>query len=404
MPVYHYKAVDAEGKVIKAEHQADNELELEDFIEKESLDLISYRIKKTSLISFEKQKLERKEIISMVIQLEQLTKSGVPLIEGLKDLRDSYPKGYFKKILSQLVTSIEGGKTFSEALQEFEKDFDTTFVALIAIGEESGELPKILKDMGVTFRWLDELMGKMTKILIYPAIVATIVLIVTVFLMVFLVPDIVSFVQDMGTNIPLHTKALIATSNFIINFWWLLLALVVSSIVLPKILAKKFVAVATYFDSIKLKLPIVGDAMLKIKLARFASYMALLYASGITILRSLDICRALMSNKVIENAIDNVKAGIAEGKSISQSFEEAKFFPALVVRMVKVGENTGNMDEALHNVNDFFNQEVDDAINKIEPSIGPVLTVIMGVASLPRTVIGEHTQRGFLSRESAPCA
>ena len=378
MPVYHYKAVDAEGKVIKAEHQADNELELEDFIEKESLDLISYRIKKTSLISFEKQKLERKEIISMVIQLEQLTKSGVPLIEGLKDLRDSYPKGYFKKILSQLVTSIEGGKTFSEALQEFDKDFDTTFVALIAIGEESGELPKILKDMGVTFRWLDELMGKMTKILIYPAIVATIVLIVTVFLMVFLVPDIVSFVQDMGTNIPLHTKALIATSNFIINFWWLLLALVVSSIVLPKILAKKFVAVATYFDSIKLKLPIVGDAMLKIKLARFASYMALLYASGITILRSLDICRALMSNKVIENAIDNVKAGIAEGKSISQSFEEAKFFPALVVRMVKVGENTGNMDEALHNVNDFFNQEVDDAINKIEPSIGPVLTVIMG--------------------------
>jgi len=378
MPVYHYKAVDAEGKVIKAEHQADNELELEDFIEKKSLDLISYRIKKTSLISFEKQKLERKEIISMVIQLEQLTKSGVPLIEGLKDLRDSYPKGYFKKILSQLVTSIEGGKTFSEALQEFDKDFDTTFVALIAIGEESGELPKILKDMGVTFRWLDELMGKMTKILIYPAIVATIVLIVTVFLMVFLVPDIVSFVQDMGTNIPLHTKALIATSNFIINFWWLLLALVVGSIVLPKILAKKYVAVATYFDSIKLKLPIVGDAMLKIKLARFASYMALLYASGITILRSLDICRALMSNKVIENAIDNVKAGIAEGKSISQSFEEAKFFPALVVRMVKVGENTGNMDEALHNVNDFFNQEVDDAINKIEPSIGPVLTVIMG--------------------------
>jgi len=246
-----------------------------------------------------------------------LTKSGVPLIEGLKDLRDSYPKGYFKKILSQLVTSIEGGKTFSEALQEFDKDFDTTFVALIAIGEESGELPKILKDMGVTFRWLDELMGKMTKILIYPAIVATIVLIVTVFLMVFLVPDIVSFVQDMGTSIPLHTKALIATSNFIINFWWLLLALIIGSIVLPKILAKKFVAVATYFDSI-------------IKLARFASYMALLYASGITILRSLDICRALMGNKAIENAIDNV------------------------------------------------NQEVDDAINKIEPSIGPVLTVIMG--------------------------
>ena len=378
MAVYLYKAMDADGKVIKSEQQADNEIELEDFLEKESLDLISYRIKKPSLISFEKQKLERKEVITMLVQLEQLTKSGVPLIEGLKDLRDSYPKGYFKKILSQLINSIEGGKTFSAALREFDKDFDTTFVALIAIGEESGELPKILNDMGRTYRWLDELMGKMTKILIYPAIVCFIVLLVTLFLMIFLVPDIVVFVKDMGSTIPMHTHALIATSNFLIHYWWLLLILTVGGVVLLKVLAKKFIAVSTYLDLVKLKIPIFGDAILKIKLARFASYMALLYASGITIIRSLDICRALMSNKVIENAIDDVKQSIAEGKSISQSFDEAKFFPPLVVRMVKIGENTGNMDEALYNVNEFYNQEVDEAINKIEPAIGPLLTVIMG--------------------------
>lgn len=379
MALYQYKAIDENGKVIRGEYQASNELELESFIENEDLDLINYKIRKPSLISLEKQHLERKELITMVVQLEQLTKSGVQLTEGLKDLRDSYPKGYFKKVLNQLIASIEGGKTFSEALKEFEKDFDTTFIALISIGEESGELPKILKDMGETFRWMDELMGKMTKILIYPAIVATIVLVVTIFLMIFLVPDIVGFVRDMGAEIPMHTKALIATSNFFVNYWWVLLFGLFGVIVVVKILAKKIFTVAMYVDFLKLKMPIFGDAMLKIKLARFSSYMALLYASGITILRSLDICRALMSNHVIEKAIDDVKVSIGEGKSISQSFADAKFFPALVIRMVKIGENTGNMDEALRNVNDFFSQEVDEAINKIEPSIGPVLTVVMGV-------------------------
>lgn len=379
MAQYIYKAIDAAGKPVRGRMHARNDLELEQRIANQAQDLINFKEIKARGMRFGQNKLKRRDLINMVFQLEQLTKSGVPLLDGLIDLRDSTPPGYYHDVLAGLVESIQGGKTFSEALADFDKDFDTVFVSLVAVGEESGQLPRILSDMGETLKWIDELIAATVKILTYPAIVGFVVLAVTAFLMIYLVPQIIPFVKEMGGTVPFHTELLISVSEVFVQYWWAIFGAPVILVPLVKFLAKRNPRVRYALDLLGLRMPLIGPIAFKIRIARFANYMALLYASGITVLRALEICKSLMDNVVLEQALDRVKKNISDGRGISDSFAEAQLFPPLVVRMVKVGENTGNLDEALLNVSYFYNREVQEAIDKIEPAISPILTVVMGV-------------------------
>jgi type IV pilus assembly protein PilC len=378
MPIYRYRAVNTEGKVRSGDLHAANALEIEHRLDNLEYTLISCKELGKSSVRFGRSRLNRKELINFVFQLEQLTKSGVPLLEGLQDLRDSTDAGYYRDVLASLVESIEGGKTFSGALAEFPRDFDTVFVSLVEVGEESGELPAVLKNMGETLRWVDELIATTIKIMMYPAIVGVVLFGVTTFLMIYLVPQIIPLVLEMGGEIPAHTRALIATSDVFVNYWWALIGVPIGLYITIRSMARNQPEIRYKLDQLQLKLWLFGPIVFRIKLARFASYMALLYASGITVLRALEICRALMDNLVLERAIDQIGSRISEGNSISDSFAETGLFPPLVVRMVRVGENTGNLDEALNNVNYFYNREVQDAIDRIEPTINPVMTILMG--------------------------
>lgn len=378
MALYSYKSITEDGKVVKGVLHAGNDLELEQRILNLSQELISYTIVKPRVLGIGAKKLKRTDLINMVFQLEQLTKSGVPLLDGLKDLRDSADDRWYRDVLASVVESIEGGKNFSEALKDFPNDFDTVFVSLVSVGEESGELPRILFDMGQTMRWVQELVSATFKIMMYPAIVALVVFAVTAFLMIYLVPQIIPFVEEMGSEVPMHTKALIFVSDVFVNYWWLIFGGPIALVITLKQLAKKNHKVRYFLDKLGLKAPLFGVINFKIKLARLANYMALLYASGITVLRALDICKGLMGNVVMEEAIERVGQNISDGIEISEAFSRAGIFPPLVIRMVRVGESTGNLDEALLNVSSYYNREVQDAIDKIEPAISPILTVIMG--------------------------
>lgn len=378
MAQFKYKSMNKDGSILTGRLQALNPLEVEHRLATLGQDLITCTELKPSSFRIGRRTLTRRELINMLFQLEQLTKSGVPLLEGLHDLRDSVPPGYYHDVLASIIESIEGGKTFSAALKDFPNDFDTVFISLIAVGEETGELPKILKDMGETLRWTDELIAATVKIMMYPAIVSVVIFGVAAFLMIYLVPKIIPFVQEMGGEIPFHTVALIAVSNFFINFWWLIVGVPFIATFVIKYIAKNSKEFRYKLDGFKLRIPLFGTISFKIKLARFASYMALLYASGITVLRALEICKSLVDNAVLADALDRAARNIAEGNSISESFARLSIFPPLVVRMLKVGENTGNLDEALINVSYFYNREIQEAIDTIEPAISPVLTVVMG--------------------------
>ncbi len=378
MSEYIYKSINEKGKVFQGRMHANSVLELESRINHQKQDLISHKEIKTKGIQLGRKRLGRKDQINLVVQLEQLTKAGVPLLDSLMDLRDSAELGYFRDVLAGLVESIEAGKTFSQGLKQYENDYDHVFVSLIEIGEESGELDKVLRDMGESLRWIDELEAQTIKILIYPAIVGVVVLLVTTFLMIYLVPQIIPFILEMGGEVPLHTQALISVSEFFVNYWWAIFSLPIVLTAVIKKMTKLNPNFRFQLHRLILRIPIFGNITFKVKLARLANYMALLYSSGITVLRSIEICKSLMGNAVLEKAMDDVHTHISDGISISDSFRMTQIFPPLVVRMIGVGESTGNLDESLLNVSYFYNREVQDSIDKLEPAITPILTVILG--------------------------
>jgi len=310
--------------------------------------------------------------------MQQLTKSGVSILDGLGDLKDSIPNGRMKEVLSGIIDEIQGGKNFSEALSEFPEIFDTVYIALVKVGEETGRISEVMNDMAKTLKWHDELIAHTKKIMIYPAIVIVVITAVVSYLMIFLVPELIPFIEEIGGIIPAHTQALIATSWFLGHYWYIIFSTPFIIYFSLHALAKRKPNVRFFIDKMKLKLYIFGPIILKTNLARFSNYFAMMYASGLTVLDSLKISELLMGNAVLEKSIVDIREKIAEGGQISESFASVNVYPPLVIRMLKVGETTGALDEALLNISYFYNREVKEGVDKMEAAMTPVLTIIMG--------------------------
>ena len=375
---YKYKAIDASGKIRNDRVEAENLLELEQKINSMGLDLINYKEQKKGLFGVRQKSISRHDLINFTFQMEQLTKSGVSILEGLADLRDSLPEGRMQEVLSSVISEIEGGKTFSQALDAFPGIFDSVYVTLVRVGEESGKISEVLRDLAETLKWHDELIAHTKKIMIYPSIVTLVVISVVSFLMIFLIPQLIPFLEDIGGEIPFHTRALIWTSSFMGNYWYLVFGLPVVTYFALSRAAAKNQALRYRLDGLKLKVWLFGPLILKTNLSRFANYFAMMYSAGLTVLDTLKICEKLVDNEVLVQAVIDARVRIEEGDLISNSFKSVKIYPPLVIRMLKVGENTGALDESLLNISYFYNREVKETVGKMESAITPVLTVILG--------------------------
>jgi len=212
----------------------------------------------------------------------------------------------------------------------------------------------------------------------YPAFVGSIVLLVTLFLMIYLVPQMTGFIRNMGQEIPLQTRILIQVSNFFVNYWWGVIAAPFAIWFGLKFAARTYPSVAFAIDHYKISMPLVGPILRKIILSRFASSFALMYASGITVLDAIRSSEEIVGNKPLENALRTAGQQIAEGKNLTAAFQDAALFPPLVIRMLRIGENTGALDTALLNVSYFYNREVREGIAKVQALIEPALTLVLG--------------------------
>lgn len=379
MPEYKFRTIDAVGKVKSDTMIASNAMELEKRLGSMGFDLLSYAEQnKASRALFKRKKISRRELINFTFHIEQLMKSGVPLLDSLRDVRDSLDYSHFTDVLQTIIDDIEGGKTLSLALSEHPHIFDKVYVTLVRVGEETGRLPDVLRDMAETLRWQDELASHTKKIMIYPIIVSVVVLSVVAFLMIYLMPQLLPFIKNIGGVIPLHTKILIATSDFFTSYWYLIIATPFAIVMSIKYAAANNIKVRHFIDGIKLKLWLFGPLMMKIKLARFANYFAMMYSSGITVLDALRISEDMVDNTVLAQSISIARNRISDGTQISESFSGTGVFPSMIVRMLKIGEDTGAMDEALLNVSYFYNREVRESIDKIEPAMVPALTILLG--------------------------
>ena len=378
MPLYSYKAIDATGKSVLGRVDAVNVFDLEQRLSRMGLDLVSGAPSATKSRLIAGARIPRQDLINFCFHLEQMAGAGVPIVEGLIDLRESVENMRFREVVGGLVETIEGGKSLSQALADYPEVFSKVVVSLIRSGEQTGKLPEVLKSLAETLKWEDELAAQTKKILLYPAFVGGIVLLVTFFLMIYLVPQMVGFIRNMGQEVPLQTRILIHVSNFFVGYWWLVLAAPFATWFGLKAAARSNPAVAYALDDLKLRVPLVGPVLRKIILSRFASSFAMMYSSGITVLDAIRSSEEIVGNRPLENALRSAGQQIAEGKGLTMAFTDVGLFPPLVIRMLRIGENTGALDKALLNVSYFYNREVKESIGKVQAMIEPAMTLVLG--------------------------
>ena len=376
--LFDYKAVSAEGRIARGRLDAINLIDLEMRLKRMELDLVTGApVRHNSL--FGRRSVPRPELINFCFHLEQLARAGVPILEGLIDLRDSIEHPAFREVISGLIESIEGGQTLSQAMGAHPDTFSQVFINLIRAGEGSGQLAEVLTSLTESLKWEDELASQTKRLLMYPAFVATVVLSATFFLMVYMVPQLKLFVKNMGQTLPLQTRLLFFVSDLLVDYWYVFLLAPILAIATLQLVLRSNPLARLQMDGIKLRLPIVGPILKKIILSRFASTFAMLYAAGIPILESIRTTQHIVGNRVVRRALQRVEQSIREGRNVAGAFHDVGIFPPLVVRMLRVGENTGGLDKALLNVSYFYTRDVKESVGRAQTMIEPMLTVFMGI-------------------------
>ena len=381
MQTYHYRAVTEFGRVRTGCTEALNLADLESRLTQIKLELIEARTKTTASFSASwGSSVKPKDLITFCLHLAQVTRAGISLLEGLKDLVDQVEHPRFRSILGAVVEAIQAGTNFADSLAAYPKTFDHTFVALVRAGEQSGNIPETFQKLADSLKWRDELRSSFKKLLIYPTFGLTIIIVVFLFLMIYLVPQLSGFIRSMsGGELPIQTRILLGISNFLVNHWWVVVAVpAAAGIAIGLTLHFASESLRTKIDGLKLRLPLIGTTLEKIALARFASTLGMLYASSVPVLAALDLSAGAAGNRVLSKAVMESKGRIAEGHTIAESFEQAKLFPKLVIRMLRIGELTGELDKSLVNVSYFYDREISESIESLQAIIEPTLTVFMG--------------------------
>ncbi|OYZ03795.1 MAG: hypothetical protein B7Y29_07775 [Thiotrichales bacterium 16-46-22] len=379
MQKYNYVGINSEQHRVRGQLIAANLPDAERQLAQMGIELLSLRVKKEAFAFMQRKQVSNKDIITMTFQIEQLLRSGVPLLDILNDMQASFPAGYFRDLLSGLYDSMLNGATFAEALSRYPNDFDEVYISLVAIGEKTGQLEMILHDLGMNMRWQDELESKAKKIMIYPSIVFSVVIMVITFLMLFLVPELVKFIQGMGQELGFMTLSLIAVSNYFVDYWHVTFLLIVFLFIFFKLLMYRSPIFRKRVHQWVLTMPLIGSILFKLKIARMTSTMAIMYAAGVSLQQIISMAGKVVGNDYLYERLTEVENHIMDGHTIVNSFASVNIFPPLILKLIKVGETTGRMDESLRNISYFYDREAKELIEKVEPAIEPIITLILAV-------------------------
>jgi type IV pilus assembly protein PilC len=376
MPAFSYSAINERGRSIRGSMVAENEIDLETRLKEVGLDLVNYREQSTK--SGGKSKIKLKDMIILCLHLEQLSKAGVPIHEALADVRDSTESKKLRDIMTDVLEKVKTGSKLSEALANYPRVFNEVFVGLISAGEKTGKLTESFTHMAHHMKWNADLRRKVKKAVTYPIVLLFVMSGVIAILMIFVVPKLIKFIIDQGFTIPIHTRALIATSSAFQHHWYVIFGIPLGLFMVLITLYRTSEPFAYMMDNFMLKLPVMGPTIRKINLARFTHFFAVMFKSGIDIPDALLSSRNVVANRIIKESIEMVYRGITEGNNLTSSLRMSNQFPTLVIRMFKVGEDSGNMNDALENITFFYDREVNDAVDGMIGFIQPTMTMFLG--------------------------
>jgi type IV pilus assembly protein PilC len=328
--------------------------------------------------AFLKPKVTTKDLVLFTRQFATMIDSGLPLVQCLDIQAKQAANPTFREELSSIKESVESGTTFADALKRFPSTFDDLYRNMIAAGEVGGILDTILNRLAVYLEKADKLKRQIKGALMYPLITVVVAIAVVSVLLLKVVPTFETMFADFGGALPAPTQFVIDLSKWLqANF--LIIAAAIAGLIFGLRFMYRNKAGRLLIDRISLKLPVFGDLLTKVAVARFCRTLGTMISSGVPILEALDICGRTAGNKVIENAIGKVRESISEGRSISEPLLETGVFPEMVCQMINVGEATGALDVMLNKVADFYEDEVDQSVETLTSMLEPMIMVFLGV-------------------------
>jgi len=318
-----------------------------------------------------------KDLAIFTRQFATMISAGLPLVQCLDILAKQSSKPSFGRVIGEVTREVEAGSTLADALGRHKSVFDDLFRNMVAAGEAGGVLDEILMRLATYIEKADALKRKVQSALVYPAVVLTVALGATAFMLIFIIPTFAKMFTDFGGELPLPTKIVMGVSHLLTSYWWAALLAMVGA----GVAARRYYATENgkrVIDTALLKLPVLGDVLMKGAVARFTRTLGTLIASGVPILAGLEITARTAGNKIISEAIMTARASIREGETVAAPLKASGVFPPMVVQMISVGEQTGALDEMLTKIAVFYEAEVDTAVDTLTSIIEPVMIVVMG--------------------------
>jgi type IV pilus assembly protein PilC len=380
MPIYSYVAETKRGRKLKGELEAADERIALSQLRRRNLTIKKLKLKPKDIfenVAFMQPKVTNRDIVIFTRQFSTMIDAGLPLVQGLTILAEQSENKTFRNIIKEVTKDVEGGSTLAEALKKHTKVFDDLFVNLVAAGEVGGILDTIMRRLADYIEKSEALKKRIKGALAYPAVVVAIAILVVSVILIFVIPVFESMFADFGAALPTPTQLVVNMSRFLKgNIHWVILGLGAFVFMFKKYRGSKGGRKTT--DSIALKLPIFGDLLKKTAIARFSRTLGTMIQSGVPILDSLEIVAKTSGNVVLEEIIYEVRASIAEGQTIADPLSESEIFPGMVVQMISVGEATGALDTMLGKIADFYDDEVDAAVEALTSMLEPLLMLFLG--------------------------
>jgi type IV pilus assembly protein PilC len=386
VPVYVWKGRTVGGEIQSGELSLDSQDEVLSALRKKRIIITSVR-EKPKEIKFSLPKIgtgvSTRDLAIFTRQFATMINAGLPLVQCLDILSKQTEKENFRIIIGQTMREVEAGTTLAEALAKKENNgvFDELFVNMVEAGEAGGILDDILQRLATFIEKAEALKRKIQGAMVYPAVVMTVAVLATCFMLIFIIPTFARMFSAFGGELPLPTKIVMGLSSFLRSYWWVILG----SLVGFAFLMKRYYDTEQgrmQLDRLMLRVPVLGDVVRKGAVARFTRTLGTLISSGVPILTGLEITARTAGNRVIQEAIMAARASIREGETISAPLKQSNVFPPMVVQMISVGEETGALDDMLTRIADFYDSEVDTAVDSLTSLIEPIMIVFMG------TVVG----------------
>ena len=380
MPHFKYTVKDAAGKTITSSADSKNRDSLIELLRKQQLTIISLEEDKDAEVKTAQlaKKVKLDDLVIFSRQLSTMVEAGIPLVSVLDILSQQIEKKGFAAVIKKIRDDVETGSSFSQALTKHPRIFSSLYINLVKAGESSGMLDEILNRVATYLEKTSALQRKVKTAMVYPIAVISISISITIFLLVKVVPTFQGIFDMLGGSLPLPTQILIFVSNTLRK--WFVFGFI--GIVVLVIALKRYAMTEDgklFFDRLILKLPVFGDIVRKVSVAKFSRTLSTLVKSGVPILSSLDIVAKTAGNKVVERAVNDSKKAVREGKNLATPLSKSAVFPPMVVRMISAGEQAGELEKMLSKIADFYDEQVDAAVAGLTSIIEPMIILFLGV-------------------------